>query len=200
MKFFRKLFILTVALIIAAGSVCAVGCTPQAYISEEERTEILSAVNELYEKSLELNEYIFGKGMSVSDYDSDGTSSPLYVDVAEDAPYRTEADFERAILSVYSTDYYEASIALMLFEGYENQTVKKPRYRERNGVLQFDVTSEAEFSDLSGRFDLSTAKVVSVSSETAVVRCFYERGDYSGECTLTLERVSSGWRFAAPTF
>ncbi len=178
------------------------GCIPSNAPTPEQSEEVLGAVTELYEKSLILNEYIFGNGLPVSDTEAgeDGKVSPLYVDVAEESPYKTEAEFERAILSVYSESYYEESLSHLLFDGYEVNKDYAPRYKERKGVLQFDVTSEPQFSDLSGRFDIPTAKVISVSSDTAIVECNYSRGDYSAVCTLTLDRTSNGWRFSVPTF
>ncbi len=187
--------ILAVCALIGVGALGGCSYTPTA----EEKAEALEAFKTLYPMSVELNEYIFGAGLPTEEkkvYDSD--KSPLYVNVSEDAKYKTEESFKNAILAVYSEAYFEDSIEPMLFTGYENDKKTAPRYKEVNGLLQRDILGKIPF-DVSGRFDVSTAKIEKITAAYCLVKCAYKRGELTGEFTVTLAKTANGWRFDALT-
>lgn len=159
--------------------------------------EVLSAFSELYERSLAVNEYVYGGGIE-SDTEWDGKSSPQYEAVSEKAPCKTRAELEAAVLSVYSEDLYNDSIVYGLFSGYTETDDISPRYSELNGVLKVDISNKGK--ELSGRFDVSSAKIVELSHSKAVIRAPYTKGESTKEYELTMVMTASGWRFDTYTW
>ncbi len=188
-------FLLAVCALIGVGALSGCTYTP----TEAEKAEVLEAFRTLYPMSIELNEYIFGAGLPTDEVGSDGDKAPLYKSVSSDARYKTESELKAAVLAVYSQEYYDDSLEQLLFTGYENNDKISPRYKEVNGLLQLDVLGEPSFGDLTGRFDVSTAKIEKMTEAFCQIKCSYVRGELSGEFTVTLAKTANGWRFDAPT-
>ena len=162
--------------------------------------EVLSAFTELYEKSVPINEYIFGKGLpydSPESYKTEELTSPYYVPVSESSPYKTKAELEAAILAVYSRDYYD-EIKQGLFDGYGEDSKIKPRYVEEKGVLKIDITNVG--LEITGTFDTATARVKSSSSSEAVVTASWRSGETVKEYDLTMVLDNGLWRMDSPTY
>lgn len=159
----------------------------------------LAAFKTLYPESVKINEYVFGKGLPYDgEYDIDSLSSPYYVEVSEDSPYRTRAELEAAVLSVYSKGYYN-NIRQSLFDGYGDGSDAKPRYKEVDGVLKIDITNKGY--SINGVFDAETATVKDASSADAVIAAIYSaEGQTPREYELTLVLEGGEWRFDAPTY
>ncbi len=188
--------LLAVCALIGVGALGGCSYTP----TDAEKTEALEAFKTLYPVSVELNEYIFGIGLPTEKTDIPGSeTAPFYVNVSSDAKYKTELELKNAILSVYSPAYYEDSIEPLLFTGYENNKKAVPRYKEVKGILQLDVLSKAPFDDLSGRFDISAARIEKMTEAFCLIKCSYKRGDLSGEFDITMAKTADGWRFDALT-
>ncbi len=168
--------------------------------SEEESAEILAEFAALYEKSLIINEYVFGEGLPVVDPESDPDKvlPPHYHEVSEDAPYRTFEEFKAAILEVYSEAYYTDSLNDMLFSGYGDDKKNHPRYKIENGTLRSNCTHDA--FDVSGRFDVSSAVIVKLTAGFCQIEADYTRGTLSNRYTITMAKTADGWRFDAPSF
>ena len=166
-----------------------------------DETEVLTAFTELYNKSVPINEYIFGKGLPYDNpesYNIEELSSPYYVPVSESSPYKSIEEFKAAVLEVYSKDYYDVSLSQGLFDGYGENSKDKPRYVEEKGVLKIDITKQG--LDITGTFDTATAKIKSSSADEAVVRAAWTSGATVKEYDLVLVLESTGWRFDTPTY
>lgn len=167
--------------------------------SEADKAEVLAAFKELYEKSIEINDYIFGEGLPVTEsFDSDDVKSPYYVAVSENAEYRTREELEAAVLEVYSSEYYESALKAALFEGYADGSGPDPRYITDGSVFKTDAGNKG--ADTSGRFDPETAEIVDISASSASVRATYTRAGTVAEYTLSMVRTENGWRFNVPTY
>ena len=153
MKMIKKLTALVLVALTVLGS--GMGLVSCANVSE---AEVLKAFKELYEKSVELNEIIYGDGLPCGEaYSYEG-----YGKVADDAPYKTEKELKEAVLSVYSTGYYNSSIKFVLFGTTAtsgSQTAAGARYRtDKDGKLEV-FTEYVKFSELSGNCIIEEAKV-----------------------------------------
>ena len=193
-KSIKKLSLILITVILAATTVISCG-------GGWDEAELLSTFTELYEKSVPINEYIFGKGLPYDNPDSynlEELNSPHYVNVSEGSPYKTVAELEAAILEVYSKDYYTVSLKQGLFDGYGEKSKEKPRYTEENGVLKIDVTKVG--LEITGRFDPTTARVKSTSSSDAVIVANWISGDTVKEYELIMVFENGAWRLDSPTY
>lgn len=167
--------------------------------AKPDEAEVLAAFKELYEKSLKINDYVFGEGLPVDgSFDKEDIKSPYYVAVAEDAEYKSMEELEAAVLEVYSPDYYEDALKGTLFEGFEGESDVKPKYTTDGGIFKVDAAGKA--ADTSGRFDMASAEIVSLSASSASIRATYTRGSSVSSYTLTMTLTENGWRFDAPTY
>lgn len=162
-----------------------------------DETEVLEAFKTLYEKSATVNEYVYGNGLP-SDTAWDEKTTPQYEAVSEGSPYKTRAELEKAILEVYSAEYYNEAIVYSLFSGYGESTKKAARYSESDGVLKVNVADKGR--DVGGRFDMNTAVIVELSYEHAVIRATYTKGDSVNSYELSMVMTENGWRFDIPTY
>ncbi len=194
-KSIKKLSLILLTFILIAAAVISCG-------GGADETEVLTAFTELYNKSVPINEYIFGKGLPYDNpesYNIEELSSPYYVPVSESSPYKTKAELEAAILAVYSRDYYDVSMRQGLFDGYGEKNKEKPRYVEENGVLKIDIT-KSQLITINGAFDTSTARVKSSSATEAVVTATWKSGDTAKEYDLTMVYENGVWRMDSPTY
>ena len=162
--------------------------------------ELINEIKALYEKSLEINEYIYGNGLehTVDPVELVDKKSPYYVSLDENAKYKTINELKDAVLEVYSTGYYSLAIENMLFTGYGDNNKLKAKYKEENGFILIDALCIK--SDLSGRFDFSTAKVEKKSSNSVTIRADYIRDGKVNSYTLIVVKTENGWRFDTPSF
>ena len=163
--------------------------------------DALAAFTELYNKSVPINEYIFGKGLPYDNpesYDIESLEAPYYVAVSESSPYKTIEEFKAAVLAVYSSDYYNVSLRQGLFDGYGEDSKEKPRYIEEKGVLKIDITKTG--LDITGTFDTAAAKMKSSSSGEAVISAPWSSGETVREYDLVLVLENGVWRLDTPTY
>ena len=143
--------LLNVAMILSL-LVCFASC------GNVNEAEVLDAFKSLYEKSVEINEVIYGAGLPCEEaYNYEG-----YGKVTEEAPYKTEKELKEAVLSVYSEDYYNSSLKFALFGTKTTAgatTASGARYRtDKNGKLEV-YTEYVKFSDLTGVCIINEAKI-----------------------------------------
>ena len=191
----KKIIIVFMAVMLTVFSL--VSCR-----GKPEDADVLSAFTELYNKSIAVNEYVFGKGLPYDNpesYDIENLDSPYYVAVSESSPYKSIAELEAAILEVYSKAYYEGSLKQGLFDGYENDDKNKPRYVEEKGVLKIDIT-KPNLITVPGTFDTASAKVKSASFSEAVIKATWTSGATSKEYELVMVYDGSAWRMDTPTY
>lgn len=168
-----------------------VGC------SKPTDSEVLSAYKELYPKAFELYKIMYAEGLPYDgEYDKDTLTSPYYVEVSDTSPYKTKAELEEAVLSVYSQTYYDSTLKMVLFNGSEADEYGmlgvSPRYKETAGKLYVDITF-GQFA--SNECDLSTAKVKEIKRRSAVITVSYT---YNGEAkskNTQMVLTENGWRF-----
>ncbi len=189
----KKISSILIAIIFLSVSMMSCG--------KPEDTEVLNAFSDLYEKSRSINEYVFGKGLPYDDpenYDIENLQSPYYIPVSENSPYKTQAEFEAAILDVYSKNYYDVSIKQIVFDGFGENSKENPRYVEVDGVLKIDITNTGAI--LTGIFDAAAANVVSSSFSDAIVKAPWKSGETVKEYQITLIYGENGWRLDSPTY
>ena len=189
MRFNKRLVSVLMLLVIAVTVLSACG--------KPDETEVLEAFKALYEKSVTVNEYVYGNGLP-SDTAWDEQTSPQYEAVSESSPYKTRAELEKAILEVYSAEYYNEAIVYSLFSGYGESSKKASRYSEGSGAFKVNVADKGR--DVSGRFDMNTAVIVELSYEHAVISATYTKGDSVNTYKLSMVMTENGWRFDIPTF
>ncbi len=192
----QKITALILCLIFALSAFT--GCATDA-----QKSEVMTAFNELYPKSAEINKIIYGEGLPASvtftEEEFEALSSPHYVPVAENSAYKTEKALKEAILAVYSQDYYDDVLKNTAFEGFgESGSEPPPRYKEVDGVLHVNVKF-AGFN-LTGKRIVEEATVKSVSSGVATIKTPYELDGKRSIKILTMVYTESGWRLNDPTF
>ena len=191
----KKIIIVFMAVMLTVFSLVSCGGKP-------EDTDVLTAFTELYNKSISVNEYVFGKGLPYDNpesYDIENLDSPHYVAVSESSPYKSIAELEAAILEVYSRSYYEGSLKQGLFDGYPGDDKNKPRYVEEKGVLKIDIT-KPNLMTVPGTFDTSSARIKSSSYSEAVIKALWTSGETSKEYELVMVFDGSAWRMDSPTY
>ncbi len=158
---------------------------------------VMEAFKTLYEKSVVINEYVYGVGLP-SDTPWDEKTTPQYEAVSSEAPYKSRAEFEKAIREVYSSDYYTDAIVYSLFSGYGESQKLSPRYSEDGGNLKVDVSNKGR--ELSGRFDVNGATIVDLSYDRAIIRAPYVKDGNTKYYELSMVMTENGWRFDIPTY
>ena len=206
MKKFVKIIALAVALLLAAAMSVACGVE---YTDEE----VIDAAKELIEASYGINEVYFGKGLPISDEDSDAArefaekngfdlGNIQYLPVTEESPYKSIADIKEATAKVYSAEYCE-SLFKSTFEGFNDGTAAVfAKYMEDSqGVLTARI--DLKENDLPDRtYDLETIKVTKKKKDKAVVEIVsYLDGEKEDKpLLLTLVPEEDGWRLDTPTY
>ena len=87
MRFNKRLVSLLMLLVIAVTAFSACG--------KPDETEVIEAFKTLYEKSVTVNEYVYGNGLP-SDTAWDEKTAPQYEAVSEGSPYKSRAELEKA--------------------------------------------------------------------------------------------------------
>ncbi len=159
--------------------------------SKPSEKEVLDAYRQLYPKAYELAQVIYGQGLPHSD------TGERYAPVADSSPYKTAAELESAILSVYTQEYYDDVLKTTLFSGVaandDGLLGLSPRYTETNGALHIDT----QYQQLSvPARSTESASVTKIKKRYAVISVPYTASTGEAktkECTLVL--TENGWRF-----
>lgn len=160
-------------------------------------SEVLTAYKELYPKAFEIADIVYGKGLAYDgEYDLESIDAPHYVTVSEASPYKTKAELEEALLSVYSQEFYDDVLKTVMFGGSESDENGMfgiaPRYKEIAGVLYVDIKYDV-FVTIVVR-DVDNAKVTEVKSKEATLDVpFTLNGEQKSKST-TLVLTDNGWR------
>ena len=184
-------FLLTLAAIFSLAA-CA----------KPDEATVMSEYKALYERSLQINEIIFGKGLPYEGNYDGIEAETHYVAVSESSPYKSVAELEAAVLSVYTKAYYESSLKTVLFVGFEDEYAKTNiRYKEVDGVLYVNVKHEG--FELSGRCATDSAYVEKLSRASARIAApyFYGNGtQMAKDKVITMVMTDAGWRFDNPSY
>ncbi len=187
----RKIAIKAVALILATfACLAAYGC------AEADAGEALKAYKEGYEKAYELAKIIYGEGLPYEgEYDLTEIQGDKYVKVAESSPYTTKKALKEAILEVYTNDFYDRTLELVLFGGAESDEYglmgASPRYKEKGGVLYINIKYESPIT--LDRRENDKAKVTDTKRSSAEITV--PSVNSSNKKTTTMVLTDKGWRF-----
>ena len=180
--------------IILLATICltAYGC------DKPTDSEVETAYKELYPKAYELAQVIYGKGLDYEGkVDLDRVDAPHYMPVSADAPYKTKAELEEAVLAVYSESYYNDVLKTVLFGGAESDENGmfgvSPRYKESSGQLYVNVKYE-QFVMLIPR-DYDMVKVKDVKRSEATVSVPYNYNGEAKKVETVMVKTEKGWRF-----
>lgn len=208
MKTFVRIMALTVAILIAAVS--AVSC---GYDYTDE--EVIKAAKKLIKGSYEINDIYFGKGLPISEEDSEAAikfaeenglslENVQFLPVTEDSPYFTVEDIKKATKKIYSQSYCDY-LYKMAFEGYSTEdgyaAVYAKYLEDESGTLT--VRIDLAKNELPARtYDLDTIKVDSKKeTEVIITVVSYLDGEKEDKpISLTLVKEEDGWRLDSPTY
>lgn len=184
------------------------GCTKK--LSREEAT---LKVSELVEKSYELNEIVFGKGLEY--IETEESKNTRYALVKENDKYNSINDIRIAINEVFSEDY-GATLKTTAFVGQSgvvDGTKVPERYIENEQgflvlkndiVLDGSVNVDGEKQEISyygfkvNKYDTSTIEIKKISRRFIEAYITSEDGKETILVTLILEE--NGWRIDSPTY
>jgi len=208
MKAFVKFTALAVALLLAAamGVSCSVDYTDE---------EIKETAEKLIEASFEINEIYFGKGLPVSEEDSEEAKkfaeengfdldNVQFLPVTEESPYFSIEDIKKATAAVYSAKYSEILYS-SAFEGFSVQDGAQAVYAKYMEDEAGTLTARIDLSDndLPERsYDYSTMKVKDRKENSVRVELesYLDGKKEEKTVTLTLVKEESGWRLDTPTY
>ncbi|MBR6676083.1 MAG: hypothetical protein IKL24_01990 [Clostridia bacterium] len=208
MKRIVKITSLLLALVIAAlmGVSCGVDYTDD---------EIKKVARELIEASFGINDIYFGKGLPISEEDSEEAKkfaeengleldNIQFLPVTEESPYTSIAMIKEATAKVYSRAYCE-SLYKTAFEGFSLQDGAQAVYakymEDGNGTLT--VRIDLAEKELPARtYDYSTIKVKSKKEKSVKVEIvsYLDGKKEEKPAVFTLVKEENGWRLDTPTY
>lgn len=206
----KRLTALALSAVLLVFSVLLTSCSVD-YTEDE----IKSAAIELIEASYEVNEIYFGKGLSVSEKDSEAAkdfAADLDVDVAavsylpvtEDCPYSTIEQLKELAAKVYTADYCEY-LWKMAFEGVsveDGSSAVYARYiTDYSGRLTVRSDLDETGADLRRTYDTENITVEKMKKDEAwVTLTSLVDGKEDISITFVLKRETNGWRLDQPTY
>lgn len=192
-------------------------CSSPKYTADELRP----VVDDLLEKSAELNEIYFGTGLPAADdveeakkfYDSFDydIESINYHPVSADAPYQTESDLRAATLEVFTEDYskylFERAFSgiseTFTDENEEIATVESvvyAMYIETDGILTVRLDLDKEAIQLGREYNTSDMEIIRCGKDYVLVKIPTEMNGEQTDIELKLVNTSAGWRLDSPTY
>lgn len=209
----KKIISLTIALVLAALTLAACGV-------DYTEAEIKKVARTLIEKSYDVNEIFFGRGLPVDeDYDdlenylqgaADIDAEDLdvaavqYVGVDPDSGYDSDADLKAAAEAVYTKEYCE-DVFVPAFEGVTDEDTGTLRYA-RFMVNVYDTLCERkdiveEGPELLRTYDLDTIEVQEMKAGRCKITVDAVLGDGKTRAVrLFLVKEERGWRLDTPTY
>ena len=204
MKKFACLILLAVMLLSLAS--CGGSGMTEEEIRETYRT--------LVEASYPLNDVYYGDGLPFEQNESvmaylagvaEGTEGfkVSYMPVAEDSPYKSEAEIREATMAVFSDQMCELLFALG-FEGMstdEDETVAFARYIEQKEILTVRLDVAADAIPMGRTYDFDAMKII--ADERGRVRASFPSeidGKKSVDVKITIINTPNGWRLDSPTY
>lgn len=202
--------IIALAAVIIIAAVMAVSCGVD-YTEDE----VKKAASDLIEASYEINEIYFGKGLPISEKESEEAKdfahengleleNIQFLPVNEESPYKSIEDIKKACSGVYSQSYCEY-LNLMAFEGFSTEDGSAAVYakyiEDENGVLTARIDLAESGIVLNRTYDVSTVKVGKMKKNEATVTVdSMVDGKKDETLTFKLVREADGWRLDTPTY
>lgn len=206
----KKLTALTLAAVIVILSVFMTSCSVD-YTEDE----LKDAAVTLIEKSYEVNEIYFGKGLPVAKEDSDAVKdftadldvdikSVNYIPVSEECQYSTIEDLKKLASEVYTEDYCNY-LWKMAFEGLSTDDGVSAVYAryiiDYSGKLTVRSDLNEKGANLNRTYDTENITVEKMKKEEATVKLMsLVDGKEDGEISFVLKREKDGWRLDQPTY
>jgi len=210
MKKIIRLMAALSALVIMAG---LASCSEEKI--EYEESEVVDAAKALIEASYEINEIYFGKGLPISEEDSEAAkefyagldldmAAVDFLPVTEEAPYHSIDEIKKATAKVYSKEYCEM-LYERAFTGVSSEngsSAALARYIEDSkGVL----TARLDIADtcipLDRTYDPESIKVTETEPKKAKISVdSFVKGEKDENLTFTLVLEEDGWRLDTPTY
>ena len=179
-------------------------------MTEEEAREIVAP---LIEKSYEINEIFFGKGLPHEEniYDEQdeaekeitGTKRVRYLEVTSE-DYHSIDDLKAAAREVY-TESYLSAVFQIVFEGLASSNGSVYQYARYITALvgELSIIADAEEQSITvGRtYDTSSLKITKKTSDTVyfTLKSFVD-GKEDVEILLSIKDEGKGWRLDSPTY
>lgn len=166
--------------------------------------EIIEAAKTLIEKSYEVNEAYYGKGLPHTGESSVGLVSE-YAIVDTSCGYSSIDELKKMAAEVYSADYCE-HLYVIAFEGISNdgdeETVSYARYMEDfQGKLTVRIDAEEKGLKLNRTYDFSTIAVEKCVRNTATVSIqSLVDGEKDQILEINLIFENDQWRLNTPTY
>lgn len=200
---------ITLAVVIAVFSVLPLASCSVKMTEEEAR----AIVSPLIEKSFEINEIFFGKGLPHEEniYDEQdeaekemtGTKRVRYLEVTSE-DYHSIDELKEAAREVY-TESYLTAVFQIAFEGLtsSNGTVYQyARYiTALVGELSINADAEEQSITVGRTYDIDSLKITKKTSDTVyfTLKSFVD-GKEDGEILLSIKDEGAGWRLDSPTY
>ncbi len=208
MKRIVKIASLLIAVIMAAmmGVSCGVDYTDE---------EIKKEAEKLIESSFQINDIYFGKGLPISEKDSEAAKkfaeengfeldNVQFLPVTEESPYFSIEDIKAATAKVYSKAYCE-SLYKTAFEGFSlqdgSQAVFAKYIEDESGTLTVRIDL-AENTLPVRTYDYSTMKVKAKKDTSVKVEMvsYLDGKKEEKPVVFTLVKEENGWRLDTPTY
>jgi len=207
----KSLILAAVAALLAPALALALCSCGASGLSND---EIRNTFRSLVEASYPLNDVYYGDGLpyerndSVMAYlagvsaDTDGFKVS-YMPVAEDSPYKSEAEIREATKAVFSDEMCELLFALG-FEGMstaEDETIAFARYIEQQEILTVRVDLAGDAIPMGRTFDFDAMTVI--ADEPDRIRASFPSsidGKKSVDVRITIINTPEGWRLDSPTY
>ncbi|MBE6562829.1 MAG: hypothetical protein E7660_03735 [Ruminococcaceae bacterium] len=194
----------------------AIMCLSLCSCSRLSDEDAVNTAASLLEKSCEINEIFYGKGIDVDEKSNEYALEALnedvdikvasYADVHADYPYQTVEELKNAALSVYSSDYCESMFDIAFTGHKDSKTgaiVEYARFIESEyGILTQRVDIEDEILYNGRTFDVDSIKIV---KKTASYVVFTVDSKIDGEPSDTikvkmLKEEDGTWKLDTPTY
>ena len=181
-----------------------------------QRDEVVTIASELIEKSYEINEIFYGKGLALNEKSLEAVEEsiesglyatvtvPPYVEVDASSGYVYIDQLKAAALGVYTEDY-AAGMFEAAFEGMTDalgNVIYYARYIENDyGTLAMKYEFTDTSYDLSRTYDMESLKIDKQTSSYVLFTVdSYVSGVPSEPVQLKIVRTDSGWRLDTPTY
>lgn len=207
-----KKIIVSVLSLLVALSFCFSLCS----CSAQSKEQMIQTASELLEKSCEINEIFYGKGIETDEksaeyareqllQDSD-IKIPAYAEVHVDYKYQSTAELKEAALEVYTESYLEPVFDIAFLGHKDSQNgaiVEYARFVDNEfGVLTQRVDIEDEIIYKGRTFDASSIQIIKkrpsyvLFTVTSLVD-----GQPSDTMKIKMQKDSNGnWKLDTPTY
>ncbi|MBQ8545407.1 MAG: hypothetical protein IJ437_00500 [Clostridia bacterium] len=203
MRKFKRILSLALMALLVVLTFSATGCGKKLTEKEAE-----AKIKELVDASYELNEIVYGKGLSY--YDRIDTQNSLYAPVSDDEEYKSIGEIKLAIRNVFSSSYARV-LEAAAFEGQDGADFgyhTQPRYIDQTGELMvlkdfynvnFDSNKYGEYEGVRvQKYNTDEIEIVKISKRFVEGKIKSEDGKTTITVTLILE--DDEWRLDSPTY